>query len=397
MQINHRNLALSLMVSILICLSGSFSRLRADNGTCNGVNVTLPFLDVAGNPFFCQIAQAFFSGLTNGTSATTYSPNDNVTRSQMAAFVTRTLDQALRRGSRRAVLGQWWTQQSIQSSALTGVGSGPRAVRFDGKSLWVANSFSGTVTRVQASTGKAIETWLGMDKPENLLLANGRVYITGVNDAGSKLYVIDPRQPAGNATLLADLGSVKADGLAFDGEYILIACRNAGLTLYHVASGAQATYKQNFTDLRGALYDGSAFWVIDAGNHKLKKVSAAGQLLQAVNTGVSGSPEHMTFDGANIWVLRPGADALTVVQAATGAVVATLTGNGLDGPASAAFDGERILVTNRDSNGVSLWRATDLKPLGSFSTGANTHPTGACSDGLNFWITLLSTGELARY
>jgi hypothetical protein len=56
-----------------------------------------------GNPFFCLIAEACFSGLTSGTSATTYSPADNVTREQMVAFITRTMDQSLKRRSRRAV------------------------------------------------------------------------------------------------------------------------------------------------------------------------------------------------------------------------------------------------------------------------------------------------------
>jgi hypothetical protein len=35
-------------------------------------------------------------------------------------------------------------------------------------------------------------------------------------------------------------------------------------------------------------------------------------------------------------------------------VLATLTGNGLDFPVSAAFDGQRILVTNHNGNSVSF-------------------------------------------
>jgi len=77
------------------------TRLEADTGTCGGATITLPFTDVAAsNIFFCSIAEAFFSGLTNGTSATTYSPDDPVSRQQMAAFTTRTLDQSLKRGQR---------------------------------------------------------------------------------------------------------------------------------------------------------------------------------------------------------------------------------------------------------------------------------------------------------
>ena len=62
-----------------------------------------------------------------------------------------------------------------------------------------------------------------------------------------------------------------------------------------------------------------------------------------------------------------------------------------------AFDGQRILVTNSSGNSVSLWKAADLTPLGSFSTGASTGPFGACSDGINFWITLRTTNRLARF
>jgi hypothetical protein len=46
---------------------------------------------------------------------------------------------------------------------------------------------------------------------------------------------------------------------------------------------------------------------------------------------------------------------------------------------------------------VSLWKAADLTPIGTFSTGTGTAPFEACSDGTYFWITLLSTNQLARF
>ena len=48
-------------------------------------------------------------------------------------------------------------------------------------------------------------------------------------------------------------------------------------------------------------------------------------------------------------------------------VLATLTGNELNGPWTAAFDGERILVTNSVGSTVSLWKAADLTPLPEFT------------------------------
>jgi hypothetical protein len=78
-------------------------------------------------------------------------------------------------------------------------------------------------------------------------------------------------------------------------------------------------------------------------------------------------------------------------------VLATLTGNGLTSPAEAAFDGQRIRVTDDLSSNVSVWRATDLTPIGTIGTGSGTLPSGACSDGINFWITLNGTGQVARF
>jgi hypothetical protein len=79
-------------------------------------------------------------------------------------------------------------------------------------------------------------------------------------------------------------------------------------------------------------------------------------------------------------------------------VLATLTDNGLSNPTQAAFDGARILVTNYDGGSVSLWKAADLTPIGVFSDGlSGNQPYGACSDGINFWITLSGPGGLLQF
>src|SRR5262249_30837959 len=123
-----------------------------------------------------------------------------------------------------------------------------------------------------------------------------------------------------------------------------------------------------------------------------------GAILQTVNVG--SIPRFPAFDGTNIWTPNAGGDTVTVVRAATGTVVATLTGNGLDAPVHAAFDGQRILVINQGVSGngsVSLWKASDLTPIGNFSVGAGTTPQGVCSDGTYFWITLIGANQLARF
>jgi hypothetical protein len=403
-QIKYRALSLAAAIVALGVIS---SQMRADTGTCGGVSITLPFTDVpASSAFFCSIASAYISGLTDGTTATTYDPTQNVTRAETAEFVSRTLDQSLSRGSRRAALDQWWVPATIPSTAKTQVGGSPRLLKSDGADIWVAG---GGVARVRASDGQLLGTWTGMNGAYGVLVARGRVFVTTFSTPG-RLYSIDPTQPPGVATLVTELPP-RPKGIAYDGSRIWIGHENGGVSIFRficVTGACLKTVTAGFSSPEGILYDGTNIWVADEGDSTLKKLNSDGSI--ALSVPVS-APANPVFDGANIWVPSQSSPGLvTVVRVKDSAgnplaqpfVLAILTGNGLNdsnltGTISAAFDGQRVLVTNSTVDRVSLWKATDLTPLGSVSTGANSHPLGACSDGINFWIGLSNTGQLARF
>jgi hypothetical protein len=385
-----------LLLALVLLLAGASSRLRADTGNCNGQTITLPFTDVTGNAFFCQIAAAFFSGLSNGTTATTYSPGNTVTREQMAAFITRTLDAGLQRGSRRAALGQFWTttQHYDLGLGVTTLGGILQAVQSDGTDIWVVDS-TGNVHRVRASDGALLGTWTGATSASSILCALGRIFIPASTTPG-KLYMLDPTTAPGPVTTLTSTLIAGARGLAFDGDKLWVA-GVGGFSI--VTPGSTTPWAANTinsaSNFNGILYDGANIWMTEAGAPgALKKFDAAGATLQTI--GVGNGPNALIFDSKNIWVLNGTAHTLSVVRAASGDVLATLSGNGLNLPKAAAFDGERILVTNQTGNSVSLWKATDLSPLGNRSTGAGSNPSSACTDGQDFWVTL-SGGQLARF
>ena len=402
MQLN-RSIVIRVVVllSLMAGLTVLSTRLQADTGSCGGATTSLPFTDVQGNPFFCLIAEAYFSGLTAGTSATTYSPSQNVTREQMAAFITRTMDQSLKRGSRRAVAKKWFNPVDANSVTLTDAGIGPRHVEFDGTDLWVASSGSATVMRVRASDGKLLETWTGATQANAIVAAMGKIFITGLTTPGS-LYMIDPTQPAGAVTTLtSDLGNTLT-GIAFDGSRLWIS-QTGSVSIVSLNPTTVTTVSTGFTQPNGVLYDGANIWITDVFAQSLLKLNSDGSITQTITVGVS--PQFPVFDGTNLWVPNINSHSVTVVRVkdaggnalASAFVLATLTVNGLNAPNTAAFDGERILVTNLGNQSVSLWKAADLTPLGFFTVGSDSLPTGACSDGLNFWITLTNTNKLARF
>jgi hypothetical protein len=368
---------------------------------CGGSNYPFPYTDVSGvGAAFCPgIMEAYVTGVSKGTTPTTFSPNSIVTRVQMTTFLQRSLDQGLTRASRRAALNQWWTPQTTNAMPTTTVGGNPAYCAADGKAIWVSTAGIGNVVEVQASTGKVLGTWTGMSDSWGILPAAGKIFVVGSSLPGS-LYVFDPTQPPGAATLAASgLGDTPV-GIAFDGTHLWTANNGGSVSIITPQAATPypaTTVTAGFHGPWGILYDGAHIWVTDRTAGTLLKLDASGNILQTVPVGAA--PLFPAFDGANIWVPNLNDNSVTVVQASTGAVVATITAdasNNLNAPNGATFDGERILITNGEFSTVTLFKAADLSVIANISTGTG-FAFGACSDGINFWLPFVATSEVARF
>jgi hypothetical protein len=316
----------------------------------------------------------------------------------MAAFLSRTVDGVVRRGSRRAAADKFWTPQNENMLGMTTVGGFLKGIRYDGADIWTSNGSGDTVSRVRASDGLLLQTWTGADEAWGVVVARGSIIVAGATSPG-KLYAIDPRLAPGAVTTVASNLGAAPSSIVFDGGRVWTANQGAPGSVSIVTPGAiipwsVTTVAAGFTTLRGSVFDGAAVWVTDVGTGTLLKLDSAGAILQTVTVGLG--PSYPAFDGTNLWVPNFTSSSVTVVRAASGAVLQTLTDAALVNPLTAAFDGERVLVTSQSAGKVVLWKAADLTLLGSFSTGTGTLPFGACSDGLNFWIGV-GGGRLARF
>ena len=384
-----RRFCIVLVAGALSGLGGAASALL---GACG------PFTDVAADAFCPFVLEIFTLGITTGTTATTYDPTGEVTRIQMAAFLSRTVDVSLRHAARRTAINQLWSPKNQFTLGLTTVGLHPVGVQFDGRDLWVANFGNGTVSRVHASDGRVLETWTGAPDAYAVCVAMGGVFLAADGTPG-KLYRIDPTrtQPPATVETVAATGD-RPDAVVFDGARFWTA-NPIDRSISLIDPGASIPWTSTTVNVAagqssptGLVFDGSHVWVTDFGLNLILKMDSAGSVLQTVTVG--NSPFHPGFDGSNLWVPNYGDESVSVVRASNGSVLQTLTGNGLGGPYAVAFDGERILVIN-GFGGVSLWKAADLTPLGSFLPGL--FPDGVCSDGARFWLALSLQSELARF
>ncbi len=108
---------------------------------CGGATYPFPYTDVSGvGAAFCPgIMEAYVTGISKGTSPTTFSPNGTVIRVQMTTFLQRSVDQVLTRASQRGGLNQWWTSQDTNAMQAIGIGGSLIACAADGAAIWAPN------------------------------------------------------------------------------------------------------------------------------------------------------------------------------------------------------------------------------------------------------------------
>jgi hypothetical protein len=188
-----------------------------------------------------------------------------VVRDQMAAFVTRTQDAALRRGNRRAALNQWSTPSALPLNIpvdfvfawdvlfdganiwvtehsdnklkkldtfgnilqSVAVGTAPEGAVFDGSNIWVANNGSNSLTVVRARDGHAEAGYSGLERdlPADAsatiyFLADLRVILSAVR-RGYRVVQLEAGILGGRMYLAAYGQNLCATGLTFYDDYVV--------------------------------------------------------------------------------------------------------------------------------------------------------------------------------
>ena len=182
------------------------------------------FDDVPDGRFYSEPVQwAFDNGVTTGTSATTFSPDDPVTRGQNVTFMYRHQKQVIDPllndirtdvntaqtaasaaqttadgaqtaadvlGERVDSLGRSVPLLQWSNWANIGVGDFPIGVAFDGTHIWVANYNDDTVSKIVAATGVVAATIPVGNDPIGVAFDGTHIWVTNVlDDTVSKIPV----------------------------------------------------------------------------------------------------------------------------------------------------------------------------------------------------------------
>jgi YVTN family beta-propeller protein len=271
------------------------------------------------------------------------------------------------------------------------VGEGPEAVVFDGVSLWVANEFDNTVTRLSA-TGAILGTYTVGRRPLGLATDGKSLWVANYLDNSVSHLTVEGGALVG--TYAVGEGPV---ALVHHRDSIWVANRDDNtVTRLDAATGMlQATVKVGRRptglaagDVATAGGTGHFVWVANNRGGTVARIRQGDNTVAGTFPAGDG-PFGIAFDGATIWVTNYFSQNVTRF-AADGTVIGTYPAG--DGASGIVFDGDSLWVANNGSNSVTRLRATDGASLQTLDVGRG--PFGLAFDGSAVWVANFGSNDV---
>ena len=296
-------LALSGVASLAIAACGPFSDVGA--GIC---------------PF---VVSMYYLGITAGTTATTYSPGNPVTRGQMAIFMGA-LFNLIKRTENPYRLATGMHGQAFNFNYAdrfeTGNTNVPIGFATDGFFNYVASASNNKIDMFYKGNGHRYVTTLTTISNNGPMVCDGNyLFITSFNGTSMSRYQI-------RTGTLTDPWVTGLSGMANDvaiaADKIIVA--NTGGVDIVALNGGVIEHSNALGYARGIAYMGDGtFWVAIASTLLHMDLNAA--ILGSANLTNATSGHQVAFDGQNVWVplINGDIDVVATRGAQQGAVVDT--------------------------------------------------------------------------
>lgn len=300
----------------------------------------------------------------------------------------------------QVAIKRWYLANTNSGSAYIQTGFNACCLVFDGANIWVANTGSGSVTKVRVSDGANLGTFTTGGNPAGMAFDGLNIWVS--NNYGSENYVTELRASDG-----ANLGTftvgLDPTAIAFDGANLWVA--NQGANYVTKLRSSDGTNLGNFSvgnTPAGIAFDGANIWVTNQSDNTVTELRASdGTVLGTFAVG--SSPTPIAFDGANLWVGYYGGSMVTKLRASDGSNLGSFPVPG-GSTNDIAFDGANIWVSSINSDVIAILRPSDGTTLATVNAGrppgspGYAGPQGLGFDGANMWVSFGNgAGAVAKF
>jgi YVTN family beta-propeller protein len=237
-------------------------------------------------------------------------------------------------------------------SATVAVGSAPGYVVFDGTNIWVTNTNSNTVSKIDPIANNVIATVAVGSRPNGIVFDGTNIWVanTGQNFL-SKINM----NGTSSENVLVNI-NIQIVNVGYNGRLIYVSLRQGdqgnldyGLVIaFDPKDGSSGSVCFVCVGAQQFASDGYRMWVA---NENRSLIGFGLSPLDDARVDLIFSPRSLAFDGKDIWATSPINDAVYKINPdgeSTGLMIEVG-----DSPLGIAFDGTSIWVANSGSNSVS--------------------------------------------
>lgn len=306
-----------------------------------------PFGDVG--PGICRfVLSMYYLGITAGTSGTTYSPNDPVTRGQMAIFLGTLYNQVKRteNGYRLATgMHSQAFNYNFADHFETVHTSFPVGFATDGQFNYVASANSNKIDMFNRNYGHGYVNFVTTVHNNGPMASDGNYLFIGTYNSNSLSYYRFRDSALGDPWVTGLNGLPNDIVIARDK---LLVSHSTGVDLVGVNSGLVEHSLPMLTGGHGAVYVGAnTFWAA-SGTQLLKVDLDSWAVSGAVNFNGTANGIQLAYDGQNVWVpLEDGTIDIVAIRGAQGGQVVDhldFTGAGATGTGGIVFTGQWVVA-----------------------------------------------------
>jgi YVTN family beta-propeller protein len=223
------------------------------------------------------------------------------------------------------------------------VGNDPSAVTVGGRFVWVANSFDGTVSKIDPNTnggsGGVVDKISVGNGPTGLAFGDGRLWVA--NSTDRTVMEFDPDSDKRLRTVPVAGG---ADAIAYGLGSVWVASGSGNsVTRIDPSSGTPLSPIGVGNDPGSITTGAGAAWVADSLDGTVYRIDPSSSVPSVIALG--GSPTTITAGDAAIWVADQRAGTLFRIDPSKRAVVQTVTLAGRNRPQGLAVAGTRLFAT----------------------------------------------------
>jgi gliding motility-associated-like protein len=240
----------------------------------------------------------------------------------------------------------------------------------DGSTVYVTNQSSGNISVISTATNTVINTITTLPNPSGIAISpdGSTVYVSYYNTNKIEAIIIAGTPPYAHIPITVGNGP---DGIAVspDGKWVYVTNRNSNsVSVINTVTNTEIAQKPVQQSPQGLAIspDGNTVYVT---NYNSRSVSVFNTTTNDISTiPVGANPRGITVspDGGKIYVTNGGtsSNSVSVIDAVTLLVTNISVGNVPEG-VSVSPDGKLVCVANKNSQNLSVIRASDNQVIAS--------------------------------